>query len=114
MTAALAASLVLSLALTEVLELLFARLWGLRGWDLRLVLLMNLLTNPPVVTAHFLLCVIGPFPRLAVIPVLEGLAVLVEGLCCRHRGEGIAHPWRFALCVNLFSYTAGALLQIVL
>ena len=39
-----------SLALTLVLEELFALLWGLRGRrELTVVALVNILTNPPVV-----------------------------------------------------------------
>ena len=46
-------SLVMSLALTLVLEELVALIWGLRGQqELGTVALVNVLTNPPVVFLH--------------------------------------------------------------
>lgn len=109
--AALLQSLAVSLLLTLALEELFALVWGLRGRDLYLLLLLNLLTNPLAVTGHFLLCRCWGLPQLAVVPVLEGLVVLVEGYGCRTLGQRVSHPWRFALLVNLFSYGSGVLLQ---
>lgn len=107
MTDALLLSLSVSLGLTLVLELAFSLIWGLRSRDLMLVVLMNLLTNPAVVLLHHLL---RSWPEVPVVIVLEAAAILVEGLCCRYRGEHIRHPWRFALLVNLFSYGIGVFL----
>lgn len=107
MTDALLLSLAVSLALTLVFELAFALVWGLRRRDLLLVVLMNVLTNPAVVLLHHLL---RALPEVPVVIVLEAAAILVEGLCCKHRGEQIRHPWRFALLVNLFSYGIGVFL----
>ena len=46
-------SLVTSLALTLVLELLFALICGIRRWrEILLVILVNVMTNPPVVLTH--------------------------------------------------------------
>lgn len=113
MAAVLAQSLAVSLLLTLALEELFALVWGLRGRDLKLVLLMNLLTNPLAVSAHFALCRLWGLPEIPVVPVIEGLVVLTEGACCRSLGEKIRHPWVFALAVNLFSYGIGVLLQTI-
>lgn len=113
MAAALAWSLAVSLLLTLGLEELFALCWGLRGRDLKLVLLMNLLTNPLAVTTHFLLCRLWRLPAPPVVLLLESLVVLTEGMCCRALGQSIPHPWGFALAVNLFSYGTGLLLQML-
>ena len=113
MAAALVQSLVISLLLTLLLEELFALVWGLRGRDLKLVLLLNLLTNPLAVSAHFALCRLRSLPELPVVLVIEGLVVLTEGACCRSLGEKIRHPWVFALAVNLFSYGTGVLMQAI-
>ncbi len=94
-------SLAISLVLTLVFELLFALVWGVRGKGLVLVILMNVLTNPAVVVLHHL---------TGWIYILEIAAILVEGFCCRGM---IKKPWLFAVCVNVFSYTAGEILQLI-
>ncbi|MGM9593958.1 MAG: hypothetical protein ACI3U8_06355 [Candidatus Onthomonas sp.] len=113
MAAALVQSLAVSLLLTLALEELFALIWGLRGRDLKLVLLLNLLTNPLAVSAHFALCRMWGWSEIPVVLIIESLVVLTEGVCCRSLGEKIGHPWVFALAVNLFSYGTGVLLQAI-
>ena len=99
-------ALIVSLALTLVLEMVFALVWGVRKKGLLIVALMNLLTNPAVVTLHFL-CV--NWLGWTVLPVvaLELAAMVVEGFCCR---GVVKRPWLFAVLVNLFSFTIGGLL----
>lgn len=106
-------SLAVSLLLTLGLELIFSLLWGLRGRDLLLVVLVNLLTNPPVVLLYWLLCRVGACPPLLAVPLLEGAVVLTEGYYFQTRGRALPHPWRFALLLNLFSYGMGQLLQLL-
>lgn len=108
MAHALLLSLAVSLVLTLALELAFALAWGLRRRDLGLVALMNVMTNPAAVTLHFLIRYLLGWTSLWWTALLEALAVLAEGLCCRGR---VRHPWRFALLINLFSYSMGLLLQ---
>lgn len=96
-------SLVVSLSLTLVIELIFALTWGVRGKKLWLVVGMNVLTNPAAVTVHFL------FPAFPVL-VLEAAVVAVEGLCAR--GD-IRRPWLFALLANILSWSVGLLLQAI-
>lgn len=92
-----------SLGLTLLLELPFVYLWGLRSrHDLTLAVLVNVLTNPAAVFFHTL-----GVPALP----LEAAVVAVEGICYRFRGENVRHPWRLALFVNVFSYSAGCLLN---
>lgn len=110
-TSQLLHSLLISLVLTLALELLFALVWGVRKRGLVLVLLMNILTNPTVVLLHFF-CIAflgwtGFFPVL----ILELAAIVVEAFCCH---GVVPKPWLFAFCINLFSYTMGELLQLLL
>ena len=98
-------SLAVSLALTLVFELSMALLWGLRTrLQLRLVVLANCLTNPPLV-----LCVL--LWRTAPVLLLETAAVLVEGLCYRSCRVGIRRPFCFSLAANCFSYFTGLILR---
>lgn len=104
----LLASMVLALTLTELLEILFSLLWGLRRHQLVLVLLMNLLTNPAVNFLYTLFVSCLGCPAGVTVLVLELSVVLTEYRCCR----GIVpKPLLFALFVNGFSYGAGFLLQ---
>ena len=104
-------SLGISLGLTLVLELLFALVWGVRKKGLLLVILMNILTNPAVVTLHFLCNSLLGWVGFLPVLILEAAAILVEGFCCRGM---IRKPWLFALFINLFSYGMGELLQYIL
>lgn len=101
--------LALSLGATLALELAFALLWGVKKEDLPLVALANVLTNPAVVALHWLCALWAPALLAAATVCLEAGAMAAEGgIFCR-RG-GIARPWLFALCVNLFSYLTGTIL----
>ena len=94
-----------SLGLTLLLELPFVYLWGLRSrHNLKLAVLVNVLTNPAVVLLHGL-----GIPALP----LEAAAIVVEGFCYRVRGEKIGHPFVLALCANLFSYGIGLALNLI-
>lgn len=97
-----------ALALTESAELLFAYLWGLRSRQLTLVFLMNVLTNPAANLLHVLLVQGLCWPQIPVVIALELAVVITESFCCR---GCVAHPVRFALCVNGFSYGIGLLTQ---
>ncbi len=101
-------SLLISLVLTLLLELGFAWFWGVRGKGLALVILMNILTNPAVVTIHFLCTVVLGWNELFPVLLLEAAAITAEGFCCRGM---IRKPWTFSIYVNLFSYLTGELLQ---
>ena len=103
-------NLAISLLLTLLLEELFALAWGLRGrWELTMVALMNCLTNPVVVLLHYTAVTLWRWSALPVTAALEAAAVLVEWRCCRALSRQLRHPFRFALLVNLFSYSVGCL-----
>ena len=103
MAEALLISLGVSLSLTLVTELVYALVWGVRGRDIWLVVLMNIMTNPTVVTIHFM------FPAFPIL-ILEAAVVGAEGLCARGR---IRQPWLYALLANTLSFSVGLLLQAI-
>ena len=102
-------SLCAALAITLVLELIFAFAWGLRKHQLWIVILMNILTNPAANALYSFMTVYLGWPRLLPAVALEIAVVITEGLCCRGL---IKKPWLFALFLNLFSYAAGLILQL--
>lgn len=107
-------SLGLSLALTLVLELCFCAAFGVRSVrGLLIVLLANLLTNPPVVLCFRLLTGGSGLPVWAAALPLEAAAVAVEWLCYKYWG-GIKRPLALSLGANCFSYFTGLLLQIII
>jgi len=106
-------SLGVSLGLTLLFEGLFALLWGLRGRDLLLCALVNILTNPPLVFCAVCWRHYGPPPQWLPIPILEGLAVWTEGYFYMRDGERIQRPWLLSLCANVFSYSLGLLINVL-
>jgi hypothetical protein len=110
-------SLLISLALTLALEtgfylLVYAKKHSIR--DLRLVILVNIITNPIVVMSYWLATMYTTLNPAAIIIPLEILAVLTEGYYFKKYGENFKHPYLFALAVNAFSYTAGLLIQLLI
>lgn len=103
-------ALLLSLVLTLLLELLFARLWGEPISSLRPVALANVVSNPIVVLLHRLFLEYLPPLLLPATALLELAAFLGEAWYYR-RYTSIRHPWGFSLCANLFSFCIGLLLS---
>lgn len=104
--------LCMSLASTLVLEEGFGYLLGVRErWDMVLIGLVNLLTNPAVVLLYYVNGIYIKGNQTVVTILLELAAVLAEGLCYRTAARGIRHPWMFAIGANLFSYMAGVVLS---
>ena len=103
-----------SLALTLVLEELFALLWGLRGRrELTVVALVNVLTNPPVVLLYHTAVGLWGWPAAPVTILLKGAAVAVEWRCYRLCSDQLQRPLLFALLANLFSYGAGRVINLL-
>ena len=108
-------ALLISLGLTLALEGVFGLLWGLRDkWELTLLCLVNLLTNPLVVLLHsvgqaLLPALWGPLS----IMVLEAAAMAAEGWYYA-RYSAIRRPYLFSLCANGFSYGFGLILNALL
>ena len=103
----LALSLIVSLVLTLLLEGLFAALWGIKGRrDWGLVMLVNVVTNPIVVSLYHGVSRGWPF-----VLVLEVSAVLAEWLAYRRWGRTTRPAFLFSLCANCFSYFTGVLIN---
>jgi len=98
----------ISLGLTLAAELAVALLWGLRGWELVLCALVNVLTNPLAVLLHLL------FPGWAALAAIEGAAVAAEALYYRRYGPGIRAPWALSLTANGVSFCTGLLLNLLI
>ena len=82
--------------------------------DFKLLLLVNILTNPIVVLSFWLVMIFTDWnTNIAIIP-LELFAVLVEGLYYKKYGKGFRHPFLFSLGANAFSFGIGSLISIVL
>ncbi len=92
---------ILSLGGTLLLEGVVALFWKVRGRDLLLFLLVNILTNPAVVLLHKMI------PGWEAVVLLELGAVVIEGGCYAWLGENVRMPWRFALTANLVSFLTG-------
>lgn len=106
--------LAVSLLLTLLFEELFALAWGLRGKrELGLAALVNVLTNPPVVLLYHTATALWGWNPVAATVILEAAAVLVEWRCYRAFSEQVKRPFLFALLVNLFSYGAGCVVNLL-
>ena len=75
-------TLAVSLGLTIVLEETFGWMWGVRNrWDMTLVVLVNVLTNPAVVYLYYMNMIFVGWNRILVTVFLEMAAAAAEGLC---------------------------------
>ena len=105
----------ISLGLTLVIELLLALVLGVRGRGLLLVLLVNILTNPPAVLVAYLAGSRLPAgDRIPFQIVIEGIVILIEGLIYRSfKGNGITfrYPVLLSLILNAVSYGTGLILN---
>lgn len=98
-------TLLISLALTLVLETIFCFAVGLRGVrNFTVVVLVNILTNPAVVVLNNLLSRSGSLPPALIIAILELAAVIVEALYYRSCGDNIKHPFALSFGANAFSF----------
>lgn len=112
-----------SLALTLAIEMVVALIFKLRGRDLCLVLLANVLTNPAAVLLAWLFgsCgdVYGAFdggfggvwPTILFYFVLEMAVVITEGWIYRRRMDSLRHPLAFSLIANGCSFLIGKILE---
>jgi hypothetical protein len=99
-----------SLLLTLILETLFLWLSGHGHGNTGICILVNLLTNPPVVLAALLASRFCGGSAMAAQMFLELLAVFAEGLCYRRLGRAMPRPMLFSFCINAFSYGVGRFL----
>ena len=78
--------------------------------DFLLVVLVNILTNPPVVLIYHLCSRYTAMPMTAVVLVLELAAVGVEAAYYKKYAHALPHPLLFSVAANAFSYGIGLLL----
>lgn len=105
-------TLLISLGLTLVLEIAFCFVVGLRGArNFTVAILVNILTNPPVVLLNNILGRTTEFPPVLIIAVLELSAFFIEGLYYRSYGENIKHPFALSFDANTFSFFAVLLIN---
>jgi hypothetical protein len=104
-------TLLICLALTVLLEegaAFFFRIRGARNY--LLVLLVNILTNPPAVLLAICLEPDEGIGRILFVLAVEAAVILTEGAVYRKAGEHFPHPWRCSFFFNLISYAAGTLI----
>ena len=112
MNGALIKALIVSLILTLIFEISVFLLTGKRNKkDLLLVVLVNILTNPAVVLAYWLLALYVSFNLLLVKIFLEFLVVMTEGFYYKKYGMEFNRPYIFSVVANVVSFVAGMLLQ---
>lgn len=108
-----------SLALTVVIELAVAWLFGMRMRKyMLLVALVNVLTNPPAVLCNWLCRLYLPgYQRVPVQLAIEAVVIITETLVyCGFAGDErwrIEKPVRFALTANGCSWMLGLLCTIL-
>ena len=109
--------LVVSLTLTLVLELIVARILGIKDkYDILTVVFANICTNPALVyICIFAELFVSLTTVYAIAGVLEIFAVVVEYLIYRRifKYKKIS-PFLVSLLCNVFSFTTGILLERIL
>jgi len=105
-------ALALSLVSTIVLEIAFFLMVGKRNKkDLGLLVLVNLITNPVVVSSYWLVALYTRWSPVIMVAVLELFAVLTEGFFYKKKGQSFRRPYLFSVAANLFSFGIGVLVQ---
>lgn len=101
----------LSLGLTLFVECGIALLFGIRGRDHLLLLLVNILTNPAVVYLNLLFVSLLPDTSVLAWQLpLEIAVVAIEGWLYARLARSVRSPWVFAAVANGFSYGLGLML----
>lgn len=103
--------MIISLFLTIVLELLAAAVLGLRGRDLLLTIIVNMLTNPIVTSAFYILSGTTELPEQLIKAFLEIWAIVTEWLIYRKYGVYIKRPLLLSVGLNGFSFFSGMLIN---
>lgn len=107
--------MIISLLLTILLEVSFALAVRIRNRsDLLLLCLVNIITNPLVTLCYYLANYYTDWNLIPVTLFLEGVAIMAEGFYFKKYGKTFRKPFLFSICVNLFSYAAGEIINLFL
>lgn len=106
--------LVLSFVITLAVEMIAGWLWGIRSKSgIYVIFLVNLITNPLLVTAKICCSVFLPIETVKLLMFLAEICAVwpAEGFLYSKRLYGCRHPYLFAAAANVLSYGAGILLS---
>lgn len=100
--------LVISLLLTEVIEVLFAIAARVKSRrELMLIFLMNVVTNPPVVLITRL-CRYAFGTKIYILALAAEIPVVIaEGLMYSKYSKNVKRPFVFAAAINVTSFSLG-------
>lgn len=101
-------AILISLLLTEIIEIIIALLFGVRGKALIIIFAANMLTNVIVNTVYQLTTGFVRIEPWLLIAPLEIAAVIAEWLIYRHCG--IKKAFLLSLISNAVSFTIGCFL----
>ena len=124
-TAVIVLTIATCLLFTVLIELIFARIFKVRGRNLLIVVLAQVVTNPIVVLVsnllHYLGKAMSPFGIDVVgficgLVIMEPLAFLVEGIMYKRFFEDykFLHPLLLSFLLNLLSFVIGGTLMIII
>ena len=102
----------ISLGMTLIFELLFAvcwKVWGVK--EIRLVILVNILTNPIVVFSYYMNYKYQLINAVLLTMIMEVAAIVTEALLYKRFSKKVNHPWWFSIGINAFSYSIGELIN---
>ncbi len=108
-------SLGISLILTLTAELAFVFLIGIRRRkDVLLVVLVNIMTNPPTVILYHLLTGYAGCSPLFITLALEAPVIYIEAVIYKKYGHSIRRPLLVSLFANLLSFATGYFLRSII
>lgn len=104
----------ISLVLTILFEAIFAVAVGIRNKrDLILTCLVNILTNPAASFTYYLFFYYTACNLTLILLGLETLVILVEFYYFKSYGKSIKHPLWLAVCMNIFSFGIGKIINLI-
>ena len=101
------------LILTILIEVILAFILGIRKGDTLIVILVNIMTNPLVVSLPiFMLVRFGTTYRIITLVILELLTIFVEGLVySKTLNFKKINPYILSLILNIVSYGLGEIIN---
>lgn len=108
-------SLILSLILTIILELLISYMLGIRNKkDFKVVILVNIYTNPFVVfLSNIVQLMNNTLLYYYSVFILEIGAIIIEALLYKKYLKGVINPIRLSIYSNIFSFCIGIILLFI-